>query len=105
MTTSFPILALLAGFWLSAIAAQAGVTITRTNYHGWPDSYVISNGKVAAVVVPAVGRVIQFGFIGEAGVFWENRQLDGRVADDQLMVWATKDWVSVFMKCQNSPSV
>ncbi len=94
-TTRFiPTLALLAGLWCSSFAAVAGVTITRTNYHGWPDSYIISNGKVAAAIVPAIGRVIQFGFIGEEGVFWENRSLDGRLADGQLMVWATKDWVN-----------
>lgn len=74
--------------------ASAVVTITRTNYHGWPDSYVLSNGKVAAVVVPAVGRVMQFGYIGEQGVFWENPALAGRIADGDLSVWATKDWVN-----------
>ena len=72
--------------------AAAKVTMTRTNYHGWPDAYVMSNGKVAAVIVPAIGRVLQFGFVGEEGVFWENRALDGRVADGHLMVWAAKDW-------------
>ncbi len=74
--------------------AQAGVSITRTNYHGWPDSYVLSNGEVAAVVVPAVGRVMQFGYVGEPGVFWENPSLAGRIADGELSVWASKDWVN-----------
>jgi len=74
--------------------AAARVTITRTNYHGWAESYVMSNGKVAAVIVPAIGRVMQFGFIGEEGVFWENRALDGRIADGHLMVWAAKDWAN-----------
>lgn len=78
----------------SSIALRAGVTLYQTNYHGWPDSYVLSNGKVAAVVVPAVGRVMQFGYIGEQGVFWENRSLDGRIADGELTVWAAKDWVN-----------
>jgi len=74
--------------------AEARVTIIRTNYHGWPDAYVMSNGKAAAVIVPAIGRVMQFGFVGEAGVFWENRALDGRIADGHLVVWAAKDWVN-----------
>ena len=74
--------------------AAARVTITRTNYHGWPDAHVMSNGKVVAVVVPSIGRVMQFGFVGEEGVFWENRTLDGRIADGHLMVWAAKDWVN-----------
>jgi hypothetical protein len=80
--------------FLAPLDAAARVTITRTNYHGWPDSYVMSNGKVAAIVVPAIGRVMQFGFVGEEGVFWENRALDGRIAEGHLMVWAAKDWVN-----------
>src|ERR1051325_7620506 len=48
------------------------LSIRRTNYHGWPDAYIVSNPKVEVVVVPAIGRVLQFRFIGEEGVFWEN---------------------------------
>lgn len=95
MKPRFARLVLVLGWILSAVTtATAGVTITRTNYHGWPDSYILSNGKVAAVVVPAIGRVIQFGYIGEQGVFWENPSLAGRVADGDLSVWASKDWVN-----------
>ena len=74
--------------------AAARVIITRTNYHGWLEAYVMSNGKIAAVVVPAIGRVMQFGFVGEEGVFWENRALDGRIAEGHLVVWAARDWVN-----------
>ena len=76
------------------LPVKASVTITRTNYHSWPEAYLISNGRAFAMVVPAIGRVMQFGFVGEEGVFWENRALDGRVADGQLLVWAAKDWVN-----------
>ena len=74
--------------------AAARVTIARTNYHGWLEAYVMSNGKVAVVIVPAIGRVMQFGFVGEEGVFWENHSLDGHIADGHLFVWAAKDWVN-----------
>lgn len=87
-------LALLGLLAFSSPALRAGVTIYQTNYHGWPDSYVLSNGEVAAVVVPALGRVMQFGYVGEQGVFWENRSLDGRLADGELPAWAAKDWVN-----------
>lgn len=79
---------------LQVSEAAARVTITPTNYHGWPDCYILSNGKVEAVVVPAIGRIMQFGFVGEEGVFWENRSLDGREANADLLVWAAKDWVN-----------
>jgi hypothetical protein len=52
--------------------------LVRTNYHGWANSILLSNGRVEAVIVPAIGRVMQFRFAGEEdGPFWENRTLDG----------------------------
>jgi hypothetical protein len=67
-------------------------------YHGWTGALVLSNGKVEAVVVPAVGRVMQFHFIGEDEVFWNNRLLDGRPADPAAKEWANfggdKTWPS-----------
>ena len=73
----------------ATVATSFGATtITKTNYHGWPNSYVISNGGVEAVVVPAIGRVMQFKFAGEAtGPFWENRAMDGKHP-----IPASKEW-------------
>ena len=95
MTQRFPLLLFLAlaGLFLPA-SVEAKVTVRGTNYHGWPDAVVMSNGKVTAVIVPSIGRVMQFGFVGEEGVFWENRALDGRISDPQVMAWAAKDWVN-----------
>ena len=84
---------LLAGGGLELCAAPA-VTITRTNYQGWSDAYVLRNAEIEAVVVPAIGRVMQFRFIGEAGVFWENPANLGRVASTNIEDWKTSDWVN-----------
>ncbi len=65
------------------------VSIHQTNYHRWPESFVLENGLVQAVVIPAIGRVMQFGFRGEEGVFWENRKLDG-----QALSCERKDWIN-----------
>ena len=73
-------------------AAGERVTVTVTDYHGWSDSLLLRNGKVQAVIVPAIGRVMQFGFLGEEGVFWENRALDGKPAE--AAGWETNDWVN-----------
>src|SRR5689334_13477433 len=55
------------------ITVQGATTITKTNYHGWPNTFIISNGSVEAIVVPSIGRVMQFKFVGEdSGPFWEN---------------------------------
>jgi len=51
---------------------------SRQTYKGWPGSWLLSNGRVWAAVVPSVGRVMQFGFVNDAGVLWENPALLGR---------------------------
>jgi hypothetical protein len=64
------------------------VTVERISYHGWHDCYLLSNGCVEAVVVPTIGRVMQFRLKGEAeGPFWENRALDGQLHDAASLDW------------------
>ncbi|MDR3699661.1 MAG: hypothetical protein P4L56_08515 [Candidatus Sulfopaludibacter sp.] len=48
------------------------VLIEKTNFHGWPNSYGISNGTVEAVITGDVGpRVIRYGFVGGQNLFKE----------------------------------
>jgi hypothetical protein len=69
-------------------AAGGSQTRTRTNYHGWADSWILCNGKVEAVIVPTIGRVMQFRFVGEEdGPFWENRAMDGKQPDPKATEW------------------
>lgn len=74
---------LVSGLAAAGLLATAGTahtapaTVITTNYHGWADSYLITNGVAEVVVVPAIGRVMQFSFTGEEGVFWENTNLFG----------------------------
>jgi hypothetical protein len=52
-----------------------------TNYNGWTNAILMSNGKVEAVVVPEAGRVMQFRFAGSTnGPFWENPALAGETS-------------------------
>ncbi|MFY9854692.1 MAG: hypothetical protein WAK26_12530 [Terracidiphilus sp.] len=75
---------------VSPTAQRTGVTVQRISYHGWSDCYLISNGQVEAVVVPAIGRVMQLRLAGEAdGTFWENRALDGQLHDAE-----SNDWIN-----------
>jgi hypothetical protein len=67
--------------------AAARVSIMRLEYHGWRDCYLMTNGTVDAVIIPAIGRVMHFGIAGEDGVFWENRLLDGEPAVTQGSEW------------------
>jgi hypothetical protein len=62
--------------------------LIRTNYHGWADSILVSNGRVEAIIVPAIGRVMQYRLAGEEdGPFWENRAMDGLKAEPESKEW------------------
>jgi hypothetical protein len=67
---------------------QGYISVKISSYHGWPDSIQIGNGVVKATIVPAIGRVMQFGFVPEGrGPFWENRPLDGQAPDPTSELW------------------
>jgi len=72
--------------------------ISSVTYHGWPDALLLSNGKVEAVIVPSIGRVMQFHYVGEDDVFWENDKLQGKPADPMSKEWVNfggvKSWPS-----------
>ena len=62
------------------LAAEAPITVaTAQNHRGWSDAIVLRNALVEAVIVPSVGRVMQFRFVGESdGPLWENEKLAGQ---------------------------
>jgi len=72
--------------------------ISTISYHGWANSLLLNNGKAEAVIVPAVGRVMQFHFAGEDDVLWENDKLQGKPADPSSKEWINfggdKSWPS-----------
>jgi hypothetical protein len=72
--------------------------VSLGSYHGWQDSLILSNAQVEAIVVPAVGHVIQFHFLGEGDVFWESEKLQGKSATPGATEWANfggdKSWPS-----------
>jgi hypothetical protein len=67
----------------------AKITVTKTNYQGWQDSYILSNGQVEAVVVPKVGRIMQFRFKGGESTFWENPQVYGKAPNIKSEEWGS----------------
>jgi len=80
-------------------AARGETRVTPAAHHGWSEAFALANGQVEAIIVPAIGRVMQFRFTGEKdGPFWENRSLDGRPADSQSSEWINfggdKTWPS-----------
>lgn len=81
--------------------ARAEVRIEQTTYRGWSDAYRLSNGTVEVVVVPAVGRVMRYGFVGGTNVLWENPAVAGKpialgtwpnVGGDKVWPWPQSEW-------------
>jgi len=64
----------------SSVAALPVVSVTTAQPHrGWNDAIILRNAAVEVVVVPSVGRMMQFRFVGEnEGPFWENEKLAGQ---------------------------
>lgn len=58
--------------WGQVTSSRDAVTVTKSNYRGWHNSIVLSNAQVEAVIVPAIGRVMQFRFKNAEATFWEN---------------------------------
>ena len=58
---------------LTASAAGKLTVRTARNHRGWTDAVVLNNGQVEAIVVPSIGRVMQFRFASAVdGPLWEN---------------------------------
>ncbi|HVR34417.1 MAG TPA: DUF4380 domain-containing protein [Methylomirabilota bacterium] len=58
--------------------ATGEVRLRRDTWRGWPGAIFLNNGLVEVVIVPSIGRIMQFRFVGEAeGSFWENPNTEG----------------------------
>ena len=84
------LLLLLTIFLLPTLAqGNKRIAVTPKEYNGWKDALIVSNGSVEVVIVPSIGRVMQFRFVGEEGVFWENPAVAGKPVNP-----AAKDWIN-----------
>jgi hypothetical protein len=70
-------------------AAGAPISVSKIEYHGWKDCYLLASAALEVVVVPAIGRVMQLRRIGDdAGVLWQNSELDGQLPKPNSGTWA-----------------
>jgi hypothetical protein len=53
-------------------------TMKQTRYQGWSGAIELLNGDARVVIVPAVGRIMHYGFAGGSNLLWENGALLGR---------------------------
>ena len=75
---------LLQCIMLAALAApaMAQVTVEEIEYEGWARSIEIANSDVRVVVVPAIGRIMHYGFGGGENILWSDPELHGQVLPD-----------------------
>ena len=59
--------------------------VDAVDFHGWP-AMALRNGRLEMVVVPAIGRIMSFGFTGDGGAsdpLWRHGQLGPGLAPDE----------------------
>lgn len=82
----------------ASVPTDAPIQMRVGPYFGWDRSWTLSNGKAEAVVVPAIGRIMQFRFVGKPGPFWEDASLRGKSPDPSSSEWGNfggdKTWPS-----------
>lgn len=74
-------------FAMPAGAARGNISIREEPYRGWKNAVIMDNGLVEVVIVPSIGRVMQFRFIGEDGPFWENEATLGKEPNPNSDEW------------------
>ncbi len=79
---------IMTSFTGTASAQAVPTRIIPVDYQGWTNSYLMTNGKVEAIVVPAIARVMQFRMVGDdTGVFWINEELLGKHPKEKSDTW------------------
>lgn len=63
------------------------LNIRRGRHLGWDESLLLDNGVVEVLTVPAVGRILQFGFVNDQSVFWSDPDLHGIPTDPASQEW------------------
>lgn len=71
----------------TAPASAAPIQIRIGPYYGWERCLTLANDQVEALVVPAIGRVMRFQFLGQSSPFWEDTALRGRAPDPAAAEW------------------
>lgn len=68
--------------------AHADVTLEKTEYGGWPNCILLSNGKAELVVTTDVGpRIIRFGFPGKTNLLKEYPDQLGKTGGDEWRIY------------------
>jgi hypothetical protein len=68
-------------------SADAGVRVEKTEYSGWKDCYLVTNGQIELIVTGDVGpRIIRFGFVGGQNLFKEFPDQLGKSGEEKFQL-------------------
>jgi len=85
----------------AVVALQAQVTVEKAPFHGWSDAVLLKNSVAVVVIVPSIGRVMNFSFLDKSGQptegpLWNNRMMDGKAVEPASQQWGNfggdKSW-------------
>ncbi len=85
----------------AVVALQAQVRVERATFHNWPDAVILKNPVAAIVIVPSIGRVMNFSLLDKSGQptegpLWNNRDMDGKPVEPSSQQWGNfggdKSW-------------
>ena len=71
--------------------AFANVVVTKIDYNGWRDSYMMRNESTTLIYSPQVGRIMYYGFTDGENILWENPDVAGKTYEGTNL---GKDWVN-----------
>ena len=76
----------------------------RITYNNWPDAIRLFNDTAEVVIVPSIGRVMRYGYVGGENLLWDDPKLHGQggaTADvkrwrnfggEKVWPWPQDDW-------------
>ena len=75
-----------------ALTMQAQIRVEKAPFHGWPDAIILKNPVAAVVIVPSIGRIMNFSFLDKngqptEGPLWNNREMDGKPVEPTSQQW------------------
>ncbi|MHC4231526.1 MAG: hypothetical protein ACYTEM_06890 [Planctomycetota bacterium] len=62
------------------------VSVRQIEYRGWDNAVELSNGQVRVVVVPQIGRIMHYAFVGQDNILFETPSLFGVTLDDSKLL-------------------
>jgi hypothetical protein len=86
---------------VAVVSLHAQVRVEKSTFHNWSDAVVLKNPVAVVVIVPSIGRVMNFSLLDKSrqpseGPLWNNRAMDGKAVEPTSQQWGNfggdKSW-------------